>query len=100
MSIFGEKATMDDVSKFIEIIKGSYSCVSIVTHEEFEALDVVRRAAKKLEWKMQIWSAGQGVRDGLCHAQATARRGICYACSGLIEGVRLLFSVTHEQAKR
>jgi AAA+ superfamily predicted ATPase len=63
--LFGGKAAMDDVSEFIKMINGNYSCISIVTHEESEALDVVRRAAKKLEWKMQIWSVGQGVRDGL-----------------------------------
>ena len=57
---------MDDVSEFIKMVNGNYSCISIVTHEEFEGLDVVRRAARKLEWRMQIWSAGRGVRDGLC----------------------------------
>lgn len=57
---------MDDVSEFIKIINGNYSCISMVTHEEFEALDVIRRVARKLEWRMQIWSVGRGVRDGLC----------------------------------
>lgn len=57
---------MDDVSKFTKMVEGNYPCVSIVTHEEFEALDVIRRAARKLKWRMQIWSVGRGVRDGLC----------------------------------
>ena len=56
---------MDDVSQFIRLIRGNYSCISIVTHEEFEALDVIRRSATRLEYKMQMWSAGSGVRDGL-----------------------------------
>ena len=40
---------MDDVSEFIKMINGNYSCISIVTHEEFEAMDVVHRAARKFE---------------------------------------------------
>lgn len=55
---------MDDVSAFINLIRGGYACVSIVTHEEYEALDVVRRAAKKLEYEMRVWSFGLGTRDG------------------------------------
>jgi len=55
---------MDDVSRFIEILRQGYSCISIVTHEEYEALDVIRRAAERLEYKMQIWSVGRGIRDG------------------------------------
>lgn len=56
---------MDDVSELVQLIRGNYACFSIVTHEEYEALDVVRRAAGRLEYNMQIWSAGSGVRDGL-----------------------------------
>lgn len=55
---------MDDVSAFVKLISGGYPCISIATHEEFEALDVIRRAAKKLEYEMRIWSLGLGVRDG------------------------------------
>lgn len=55
---------MDDVSTFVNLIQGGYSCISIATHEEFEALDVIRRAAKKLEYEMRIWSLGLGMRDG------------------------------------
>ena len=55
---------MDDVNAFIKLIEGGYSCISIVTHEEFETLDVIRRAAKKLDYEMRIWSLGLGVRDG------------------------------------
>ncbi len=56
---------MDDVSELIQLIKGNYACISIVTHEEYEALDVIRRAANRLEYKMMIWSTDTGVRDGL-----------------------------------
>ncbi|MHC4987425.1 MAG: AAA family ATPase [Planctomycetota bacterium] len=55
---------MNDVTEFIKLIKAGYCCISIVTHEETEALDVIRRAAKNLEYDMKIWSAGRGVRDG------------------------------------
>ncbi len=55
---------MDDVCEFTQLIKGGYPCISIVTHEEHEALEVLRRSASVLEWKMQIWSVGTGVRDG------------------------------------
>ena len=55
---------MNDVSEFIKLIKAGYCCISIVTHEEAEALDVIRRAAKNLEYDMKIWSAGRGIRDG------------------------------------
>jgi SpoVK/Ycf46/Vps4 family AAA+-type ATPase len=56
---------MNDVTEFINLIQGGYSCISIVTHEEFQALDIVRRAAVKLEYQMQMWSVGLGTRDGI-----------------------------------
>ena len=55
---------MDDTCEFTQLIKGGYSCISIVTHEEHEALDVIRRSATKLEWKMKVWSVDTGIRDG------------------------------------
>ncbi|MHC5162436.1 MAG: hypothetical protein ACYSO4_04875 [Planctomycetota bacterium] len=27
-------------------------------------MDIIRRAAKQLEYHMQVWSAGRGIRDG------------------------------------
>jgi AAA+ superfamily predicted ATPase len=55
---------MNDVAEFIKLVNGGYCCISIVTHEETEALDVIRRAAKQLEYHMQVWSVGRGTRDG------------------------------------
>ncbi|MCE5185284.1 MAG: AAA family ATPase [Planctomycetaceae bacterium] len=59
------KNKMDDIAEFISLIHGGYACISVVTNEEFEMLDIVRRAAAKLEYPMQIWSAGLGIREGL-----------------------------------
>jgi AAA+ superfamily predicted ATPase len=55
---------MDDISRFIELVKCSNSCISIVTYEEYEALEVIRHAAEYLEYGMQIWSVERGVRNG------------------------------------
>jgi hypothetical protein len=75
---------MNDVTEFIKLIKAGYCCISIVTHEETEALDVVRRAAKNLEYHMQIWSAGRGVRDG--HYPVFSLESThCDICEGLQE---------------
>lgn len=55
---------MDNVSRFIDLLRCGYSCISMTTHEEYEALDTVRQAAESLNCKMQIWSVGRGIRDG------------------------------------
>jgi len=56
---------VEDVSTFVKLIESGYPCLSIVTHEEHEALDVVRRAARNLEYQMRVWSLGLGMRNGL-----------------------------------
>ena len=56
---------MDDFERFEELVNGRYRCISIVTHEERYALEIVRQAALGLERDMWIWSASQGVREGL-----------------------------------
>ncbi len=56
---------MRDVEEFIRLAEGGYSCISVVTHEEHQALEVIRKAAEKLTYKMRIWSVGRGSRDGL-----------------------------------
>jgi len=55
----------DDFEQFEQLIKGGYSCVSIVTHEERYALGVVRETALKLGRDVWIWSMAEGVREGL-----------------------------------
>ncbi|MHC4270842.1 MAG: AAA family ATPase [Planctomycetota bacterium] len=56
---------MDDFEQFQQLIKGGYPCISIITHEEYFALELVRRVAQKLDLSVWIWSASEGVRDGL-----------------------------------
>lgn len=56
---------MNDVESFENLVQAGYPCVSIVTHEEGDALEIVRQAAMGLKRGVQIWSAGYGVRDGL-----------------------------------
>lgn len=56
---------MKDVEEFLRLVEGGYSCISIVTQEEHQALEVIRKAAEQLKYKMRIWSVGRGSRDGL-----------------------------------
>ena len=56
---------MDDTERLIQLINGGYSCISIVTHEEKEALTITREAAMGLRLPMLIWSVGLGAREGL-----------------------------------
>jgi len=56
---------MDDFERFEELVNGRYRCISVVTHEERYALEIVRQAALGLKRDMWIWSASQGVREGL-----------------------------------
>ena len=75
---------MNDVERFIKIIESGSSCISIVTHEEDEALDIVREASMQLERKMLLWSVGYGVRNGLLTESPAepqtddADAGLCY----------------------
>lgn len=57
--------TMDDTERFEQLINGGYCCISIVTHEERYALEIIRQAALDLQRDMWIWSVAGGVRDGL-----------------------------------
>ncbi|MHC4757332.1 MAG: AAA family ATPase [Planctomycetota bacterium] len=56
---------MDDFEQFQQLIKGGYPCISIVTQEEYYALELVRAAAQDLQMDVWIWSASHGVRDGM-----------------------------------
>jgi SpoVK/Ycf46/Vps4 family AAA+-type ATPase len=56
---------MNDIERLERLIRGGNACISIVTQEEHQALEVIRRAAERLDWKMRIWSLGKGTRDGL-----------------------------------
>ena len=56
---------MDDSRQLEKLIKSGYSCLSVVTHEEPYALEVVRQTALNLGRPLWLWSMGAGVRDGL-----------------------------------
>jgi len=56
---------MDDSERFEQLVNGGYCCISIVTHEERYALEIIRQAALGLKRSMWIWSVAGGVREGL-----------------------------------
>src|SRR4030042_967039 len=56
---------MDDFEQFEQLIESGTYCISIVTHEERYALEIVRRTASKLKRDMWIWTVAEGVRDGM-----------------------------------
>ncbi|MHC4738905.1 MAG: hypothetical protein ACYS9Y_08390 [Planctomycetota bacterium] len=56
---------MDDVERFEQLIKACHCCISIITHEERYALEIVRNVAVNLKRDIWMWSAAEGVRDGL-----------------------------------
>jgi SpoVK/Ycf46/Vps4 family AAA+-type ATPase len=56
---------MDDFEQFEQLIQGGYPCISIVTHEERYALEIVRQAALGQNRCMWIWSLAGGVKEGL-----------------------------------
>lgn len=56
---------MDDIASFERLINSGCSCVSIVTYEEKDALEIVRQVAIRLKRNVLLWSMGYGVREGL-----------------------------------
>jgi len=73
---------MDDFDQFEQLVAGRYCCISIVTHEERYALEIVRRAALGLKRDMWIWSASEGVREGLLEGSPSVA-GTDTAAAGL-----------------
>ena len=53
---------MDDFEQFEELVNGRYHCISVVTHEERYALEIVRQAAISLD---QARNATRQVAQGL-----------------------------------
>ena len=56
---------MTDVERLGELFKSQHACISILTLEEFEALELVRNAALDQRLDLLVWSVTQGVRDGM-----------------------------------
>lgn len=55
---------MNDFERFEQLIRGGSYCISIVTHEERYALEIIRKTAARLKQDLWIWSIADGVRDG------------------------------------
>jgi hypothetical protein len=56
---------MNDFERFHQLISSGCCCISVVTHEESYALELVRQAARNLKRELWIWSLAEGVKDGL-----------------------------------
>ncbi len=55
---------MNDFERFEQLITGGTYCISIVTHEERYALEILRKTADKFKRDLWVWSIADGVRDG------------------------------------
>lgn len=60
---------MDDLEKLKHLVNSGHTCISIVTHEEPEALSLAKDLAMETKRDLLIWSAGFGVREGLLTTQ-------------------------------
>lgn len=76
----------DDVDRLIRLVRGGESCVTIVTHEEGEALEVVRQAAMGLGRGVWLWSSAGGVRDGLVEGGRGVGAGVSVGRDGGVGG--------------
>jgi AAA+ superfamily predicted ATPase len=56
---------MNDFEQFEQLIESGTYCISIVTHEERYALEIIRKTAAKRKRDMWVWTVAEGVRDGL-----------------------------------
>jgi hypothetical protein len=56
---------MEDQQRFEQLLRTRNHCVSIITHEEDYALNMVRETAVRTGAEIWIWSVIGGVRDGL-----------------------------------
>jgi ATP-dependent 26S proteasome regulatory subunit len=56
---------MSDAERLGHLLDSQHACISILTFEEAEALEVVRSAAMDRGLEMFLWSVTQGVRDGM-----------------------------------
>ncbi len=55
---------MNDFERFEQLIENGAYCISIVTHEERYALEIIRKTTTKLKRDLWVWSVADGVRDG------------------------------------
>jgi hypothetical protein len=55
---------MNDFERFEQLIQSGTYCISVVTHEERYAMEIIRKTAARLKRDMWVWSIADGVRDG------------------------------------
>lgn len=56
---------LKDADRFSRLIQARHPCVHICTFEEEYALELIRSAALDLRLTLRMWTAVEGVRDGL-----------------------------------
>ena len=61
---------MNDFEQFEHVIQNGCACVSITTHEERYAVEIIRETAKRLDRDMWVWSSAGGIRDGMLDGSA------------------------------
>ena len=56
---------MNDLDRLAYMVESESPCISIVTLEEEEALELIVNAALMLHQDIHVWSMGYGIRDGM-----------------------------------
>jgi len=59
----------EDVDRIESLLRARHPCISIVTHEEAYALDVVRQAAIGLDVVLNVWTAVRGLHGGVVEGE-------------------------------
>ncbi|MFN7019799.1 MAG: AAA family ATPase [Phycisphaerales bacterium] len=78
---------MSIVNRLVELIRSEHRCIRIVTLEEAETLGYVVEAAMSVDCGLRVWTAVQGVYDGLL-AGSEAVQHTENPASGLFELAR------------
>lgn len=64
VTVMQPEKRMNDFERFEQLIESGTYCISIVTHEERYAMEIIRKTVAKLKRDMWVWSIADGVRDG------------------------------------
>lgn len=54
-----------DIPRLRRLLAARHACISLVTHDEAHAMELLRLLAMDLQWDFWLWSVTRGVRDGL-----------------------------------
>ena len=91
---------MDDIERLEKLISSGHPCISIVTHEENDALNIIRQASLGLKRPLLLWSLGYGVREGLlADSEAevdtdTANAGLCHFAMAASKPICVALDIT------